>query len=52
VETDAFAGHALLLIRDDSRSPPEPRHHYHMFEGKQRRFNIQVQGKLKVRWCW
>ncbi len=43
-----MVGHALLLIRDDSLTPPEPRHHYHMFKGKQRRFNIQVQGRLKV----
>jgi len=49
IETDTFTGHFLLLLRDDKSTPLEPRYHRHMFEGKQRRFCIQVQGRFKVR---
>jgi len=49
IETDTFTGHFLLLLRDNRSTPLEPRYHRHMFEGKQRRFCIQVQGRFKVR---
>jgi hypothetical protein len=44
LETDLFDGYMLFLIRTDPLDP----NYRHMFEGKQRKFNVQVQGRFKV----
>lgn len=44
MESDYFEGHVLLLLRTE----PLDQHYLHMFAGKQRRFNVQVEGRFKV----
>lgn len=44
MESDYFEGNVLLLLRTE----PLDQHYLHMFAGKQRRFNVQVEGRFKV----
>ena len=47
IDTPLFEGHVLLLVRPETEAE-DPYYMEHVFKGKRRRFEVQIQGRFKV----